>query len=91
MAKKLKTPDDDSDYHRALYDLQVELVKLQRQLIADGERVLVIVEGRDTADNGETVVALLGDEATVKKFYRESGGQIRLQPANSAMQPSMVR
>ena len=49
MAKKLKTPDDDSDYHRALYDLQVELVKLQRQLIADGERVLVIVEGRDAA------------------------------------------
>jgi polyphosphate kinase 2 len=49
MGKKEKTPDEDRHYHRALYDLQVELVKLQRGLIADGERVLVIVEGRDGA------------------------------------------
>ena len=56
--------------------------------IRDGD--YIIVEGRDSADNGETVVALIGNEATVKKFYRESGGQIRLQPANSAMQPIMV-
>jgi repressor LexA len=56
--------------------------------IRDGD--YIIVEGRDSADNGETVVALLGNEATVKKFYRESGGQVRLQPANSAMQPIMV-
>ncbi len=56
--------------------------------IRDGD--YIIVEGRDSADNGETVVALIGNEATVKKFYRESSGQIRLQPANSAMQPIMV-
>src|SRR5271163_421548 len=56
--------------------------------IRDGD--YIIVEGRDSADNGETVVALIGNEATVKKFYRESDGQIRLQPANSAMQPIMV-
>ena len=56
--------------------------------IRDGD--YIIVEGRDSADNGETVVALLGNEATVKKFYRESSGQIRLQPANSSMQPIMV-
>ena len=56
--------------------------------IRDGD--YIIVEGRDSADNGETVVALLGNEATVKKFYRESSGQIRLQPANSTMQPIMV-
>ncbi len=56
--------------------------------IRDGD--YIIVEGRDSADNGETVVALIGNEATVKKFYRESGGQVRLQPANSAMQPIMV-
>ncbi len=56
--------------------------------IRDGD--YIIVEGRDSADNGETVVALIDNEATVKKFYRESGGQIRLQPANSAMQPIMV-
>jgi polyphosphate kinase 2 len=46
---KTDTPDDDRHYHRALYDLQVELVKLQRRLIAEGARVLVIVEGRDAA------------------------------------------
>ena len=56
--------------------------------IRDGD--YIIVEGRETADNGETVVALIGNEATVKKFYREAGGQIRLQPANSAMKPIMV-
>ena len=48
MTKK-DTPADDRHYHRALYDLQVELVKLQRQLIAGGGRALVIIEGRDGA------------------------------------------
>ena len=56
--------------------------------IRDGD--YIIVEGRDNADNGETVVALIDNEATVKKFFREPGGQVRLQPANSAMQPIMV-
>ncbi len=56
--------------------------------IRDGD--YIIVEGRETANNGETIVALIGNEATVKKFYREASGQIRLQPANSAMQPIMV-
>ena len=56
--------------------------------IRDGD--YIIVEGRDNADNGETVVALIGNEATVKKFYREPDGQVRLQPANSTMQPIMV-
>jgi repressor LexA len=56
--------------------------------IRDGD--YIIVEGRESADNGETVVALVGSEATVKKFYREADGRIRLQPANAAMQPIMV-
>ncbi len=48
---------------------------------------LVVVERRNTARNGETVVALLEDgEATLKKYYRE-GGRIRLQPANPNFQP----
>jgi polyphosphate kinase 2 len=51
--KHAKYDDDDDNgdghYRSALYDLQVELVKLQRQLIAEGARVLVIVEGRDGA------------------------------------------
>jgi len=52
MAKKHRSDDDengDAHYKRALYDLQVELVKLQRDLIKRGARVLVIVEGRDGA------------------------------------------
>ena len=56
--------------------------------IRDGD--YIIVEGRDSAENGETVVALIGgNEATVKKLYREPNGIIRLQPANSTMQPIM--
>ena len=44
--------------------------------------------GKQTAKDGEMVIALVdGSEATVKKFYRESGGWIRLQPANTTMQP----
>jgi len=53
--------------------------------IRDGD--YIIVEGRDVANDGETVVALVNGEATVKKYYRESGGRIRLEPANITMQP----
>src|SRR5690242_13360029 len=56
--------------------------------IRDGD--YIIVEGRDQANNGETVVALVGNEATVKKFYHEADGRIRLQPANAAMEPIFV-
>jgi len=56
--------------------------------IRDGD--YIIVEGRDAASPGETVVALLGDEATVKKYYPEQGGRVRLQPANAAMEPIFV-
>lgn len=49
----------------------------------------VICERRSTAVNGETVVAILpGGEATLKKFYRESNGRIRLQPANPKLSPT---
>ena len=49
MTKKIHVPESDADYKEALYVLQVELVKLQRMLIAGGQRVLVILEGRDAA------------------------------------------
>jgi repressor LexA len=55
--------------------------------IHDGD--LVVVSRRDVATTGEMVVALVGDEATLKRFYPE-GPQIRLQPANSRMQPLWV-
>ena len=52
--------------------------------ILDGD--LILVEQRPTAENGEIVVAMIDGEATVKRFYRESG-RIRLQPENAAMAP----
>jgi repressor LexA len=51
----------------------------------------VVVERRPTAENGETVVALVNGEATVKRFHREKGGRIRLMPANDAMAPIIAR
>jgi polyphosphate kinase len=45
----------DKDYRKQLYELQVELVKLQHQIIAEGERLLVIFEGRDTAGKDGTI------------------------------------
>lgn len=50
---------------------------------------MVLVEQRQTADNGEIVVALIEDGATVKTFYREEG-IIRLQPENDTMAPIIV-
>ena len=51
----------------------------------------VIVERRNVAENGETVVALIdNDRATLKRFYRENG-RIRLQPAHPNMKPIYVR
>jgi repressor LexA len=46
----------------------------------------VVVRRQETADDGEIIVALVGEEATVKRFFREAD-HIRLQPENEAMQP----
>lgn len=51
---------------------------------------LVLVKQQSTASNGEIVVALIGDEATVKTFYKEKG-YVRLQPENQYMEPIIVR
>jgi repressor LexA len=51
---------------------------------------LVVVRPQDTASDGDIVVALLGEEATVKRYYRESD-HVRLQPENAAMQPIRTR
>ena len=68
------------------YALRVRGESMIDEHIADGD--YVIVHGRDSADNGEMVIALVdGNSATVKRYYRESGGWIRLQPANEAVRP----
>jgi len=57
--------------------------------IRDGD--YIVVEERVSADNGETVVALVNGEATVKKFYRDKGGKIRLMPANETIEPIIAK
>ena len=57
--------------------------------ILDGDHV--VVEEKPTPSNGDMVVASIDGEATVKRFYREDNGAVRLQPANRKYQPIMVR
>ena len=56
--------------------------------IHDGD--FVVVNRREKASNGEMVAALVNGEATLKRFYREGEGRIRLQPANEKMSPIFV-
>ena len=71
------------------YVLQVKGESMIEEQIRDGD--YVIVEDRDTARDGEMVIALLaGDAVTLKKIYREAGGRVRLQPANARMDPLYV-
>src|SRR5437762_4281482 len=74
---------------RDTYVLRVKGDSMIDEQIRDGD--YVIVEDRRTAENGEMVIALVrGTDVTLKKFYRDPGGRIRLQPANAAMQPIFV-
>ena len=54
------------------------------------DRDYILVKAANTARNGEIVVALIEDEATVKTFYKEAD-HIRLQPENSLMEPIRVQ
>ena len=56
--------------------------------ILDGDHV--VVQTRSTARNGEIVVALVGEDATVKRFFKESD-HVRLQPENEALEPIRTR
>ena len=68
--------------------LKVKAESMINAGILDGDYVLV--EQQNTAQNGDMVVALIGDSATVKTFYRESG-YFRLQPENNTMEPIIVQ
>src|SRR5947207_973722 len=74
---------------------QAHVLDFVRNIMAEEDHILegdyILVEKRPTADDGEIVVALVdGQDATVKRIYHE-GEQVRLQPANAAMDPIMVR
>lgn len=70
---------------REVYALRVQGDSMIDDAIADGD--IVLVERRERARDGETVVAILPDgQATLKRLYREQG-RFRLQPANAEMEP----
>jgi repressor LexA len=68
--------------------LRVEGDSMIDAQIKDGD--LALVKAQSTAENGEIVVALLGEEATVKKFFKDSDS-IRLEPANPRVKPMVIK
>jgi len=68
--------------------LRVKGRSMVNEGILDGD--FIVVQSRPNADNGETVVALVRGEATVKRLYREKAGMVRLQPASDDMAPIVV-
>ena len=72
-----------------VYVLRVRGNSMIEDSIRDGD--MVLVERRSDPAQGETVVAVLpGETATLKRFYREPDGSVRLQPANEALEPLLV-
>jgi len=87
--ESLTVPLDMARPGKDNFVLKVEGDSMIDEQIRDGD--YIVVSAQPTAADGEVVVALVGgDSATVKRIYRESGNQIRLQPANPAMEPIMV-
>lgn len=72
---------------RELFALHVDGLSMKNAGILDGD--YVIAERTPVAENGEIVVAMIEDEATVKRFYAENGG-FRLQPENPDFEPILA-
>jgi repressor LexA len=73
---------------REVFALRVKGDSMIEDGIHDGD--FIFVRKQLQANRGDTVVAMIGDEATVKRYYPE-GDTIRFQPANAAMQPILVK
>jgi len=87
--ESVAVPEDFVRRNGQHYVLRVRGNSMIDEQIRDGD--FVVVNERQSADNGEMVIAMLGgSSATVKKFYRERDGRIRLQPANETMAPIYV-
>lgn len=94
--RPVETPEDRETIRiprhmarKASYALRVRGHSMADDQIQDGD--VIIIEKRATAENGETVVALInGEKVTLKRFYVEADG-IRLQPANPDMEPLYLR
>jgi len=88
------------DLYKAIEKLIIVEIELKSGEVAIGKNLMennklklgdkIIVRQQSTANNGEIVVALIDDEATVKTFYKERD-HIRLQPENSTMEPILVK
>jgi repressor LexA len=80
---------EDMVGRRDTYVLQVKGDSMIDEQIRDGD--FVIVENRKSVRDGEMVIALVdGENATLKKLYREGGGMVRLQPANARLKPLVL-
>ena len=80
-----------SDFARSdsTFALQVRGDSMIEDHICSGD--FVLVEKNDAVKNGDIVVALVnGDEATLKRYYSEPDGRVRLQPANATMEPIYI-
>ena len=69
------------------YALRVRGQSMIEDHIDDGD--FVVIRRQATADNGDRVVAMIDNEVTLKRYFREKG-QVRLEPANGKMQPILV-
>jgi repressor LexA len=88
LATVMVSPDMVSKSKRC-FVLQVKGSSMIDEGIMDGD--YVVLKQQETAENGQIVVALIDkDFATLKKFYKEKDGKIRLQPANNNMDPIIV-
>jgi len=88
LSTVMVSPDMVSKSKRC-FVLQVKGDSMIGEGIMDGD--FVVLKQQETAENGQIVVALIDNGfATLKTFYREKNGKIRLQPANDKMQPIMV-
>lgn len=89
VPETISVPNDLIPRRGSSYVLRVRGDSMIDDHIVDGD--YVVVHNRDTADDGEMVIALVqGTSATVKRVYRERGGWVRLQPSNTRMQPIRV-
>ncbi|MBX7119207.1 MAG: transcriptional repressor LexA [Gemmatimonadaceae bacterium] len=88
--ESIAVPDDFVRRAGNHYVLKVRGNSMIEDHISDGD--YVVVHDRPSADNGEMVIAMVEDAgATVKRYYRERDGRIRLQPANATMSPIYVQ
>jgi repressor LexA len=70
------------------FALRVKGTSMQNEGIFPGD--IVVVQKHSSASNGQTVIALVNGEATIKTYYRKTG-TIELHPANDAMQPIIIK